>query len=158
MLQIYFFIFTWICKIATKIVTLLTEWMLRYQCNSPPRTHKTVRQWGSHNFWTISSHVAVRPVQCSGRHMPKGILIAFLSCWRLRLLYDHNKAGSIRQIEKIYNNIETRTHYLSACSLVPKPTTLSRVLQTWTKVWLKNGVFQDVTPSGSYKNRRFGGT
>jgi uncharacterized Zn-finger protein len=57
-----------------------------------------------------------------------------------------------------------RTHTGRLTSLLPYPSlncsvTLSYVrLEDFTAVTMKNGVFWDVTPCGSCKNRRFGGT
>jgi hypothetical protein len=46
-------------------------------------------------------------------------------CWRLSRLQGHSAAGRIRSIEKS-DDIGNRTRDLSACSIVPQPTTLPR--------------------------------
>jgi hypothetical protein len=60
-----------------------------------------------------------------------------------------------------YMNVLYRYMLLSLVTLkdvqVPKTVTYVR-LEVFTAVTMKNGVFWDVTPCGSCKNRRFGGT
>jgi hypothetical protein len=46
-------------------------------------------------------------------------------------------------------------------ALLPSSVSKSKLsvgFEVFTAVTMKNGVFWDVTPCGSYKNRRFGGT
>jgi hypothetical protein len=48
-------------------------------------------------------------------------------CYRLIGPQDHSAAGRIRSIEKSNNLIGIRTRDVPACSIVPQPTTLTRV-------------------------------
>jgi hypothetical protein len=72
---------------------------------------------------------------------------------------DHSVAGRIRSTENKRDLIRDRKHDLPACSAVPQATMIPRIrFEFFTAVTMKNGVFCDVTPRGSCKNRRFGGS
>jgi hypothetical protein len=51
-------------------------------------------------------------------------------CYRLNRSQGHSTDRTTRSIEKSNNLIGNRTRYLSACSIVPQPTTLPRALRS----------------------------
>jgi hypothetical protein len=89
--------------------------------------HKVVRRRGSHIFWTIGSEMAVRLSSSrAGRPLPPRKISSTNFCQRLSRNQGLSAAGRIRSIEKSNNLIGIRTRDLSACRIVPQPTTLPR--------------------------------
>jgi hypothetical protein len=62
-------------------------------------------------------------------------VIVLMYCWMLSQPQGYNPAGSIRLIKKSNELIGNRTRDLSACSIVPQPTTLPRASPPCPTVW-----------------------
>jgi hypothetical protein len=90
--------------------------------------HKVVRRRGSHIFWTVGSHMAVKCSMLTRRPLLSCRKICGAHfCQKLIQLQDHSAAGRIMYIDKQNYLIGNRTRDFPTCSIVPQPNVLTRV-------------------------------
>jgi hypothetical protein len=103
--------------------------------------------------------VKMKPLSTDRVISLRKMLLFYIKWHELTLLSTACKLGLFGEIVKVFLHISNFTVPFFIIRTHKSCIHLNRVrFEVFTAVTMKNGVFLDVTPCGSCKNRRFGGT